>query len=187
MLQRIEKLFSEESSNLVMMICTRTASSTVGQWPARPQPVACLRPQVSYICCLLLLGISRPMKPDIRLLSRRRCGRRSIAARSAAPFRAVCSSCTDAMPSHSVVLRVRANVHACFRASASASARVPFCCGARSIVVVVSAAMAAHADANLQVEAGGASFPLVRTFWTGDAQRNLGAAVGAACRGCSTC
>jgi hypothetical protein len=27
------------------------------------------------------------------------------------------------------------------------------------------------------VEAGGISFPLVRTFWTGDAQRNLGAAV----------
>ena len=40
------------------------------------------------------------------------------------------------------------------------------------------AATAAHADAGIQVEAGGMSFPLVRTFWTGDAQRNLGAAVG---------
>ncbi len=37
--------------------------------------------------------------------------------------------------------------------------------------------MAPRADAGLTVESGGVQFPLVRTFWTGDAQRNLGAAV----------
>lgn len=39
------------------------------------------------------------------------------------------------------------------------------------------AAVAVRADAGLTIEAGGVAFPLVRTFWTGDAQRNLGAAV----------
>lgn len=157
------------------MICTQSAGSIVCQTPAKLQPAAFPRAQVSYT--LLPVGC-HCRAADHQQHRRPHAGVLAVAAMQSEvqQLRGQCAS--PAIMRHPET----SSIDRCDLLGVPVHGRWSRCVGHHGTgckhVSCMVAATAARADAGIQVEAGGISFPLVRTFWTGDAQRNLGAAVG---------